>query len=241
MLAILADPVFSEDDRRFGRENLTTDEEFRGRSESLSRLPGTAREADALGELFGSERTLRYTGLIANRRNLLSEPVRNAQILHIASHGFFSADTPDNVGLALSISEEGGVKDSGFITLSELFDSQFNNELVVISGCSTALGQNMAGEGLLGLARGFLGQGARQVISTLWPVSDRSSARFMGLFYENLLTSGNVPEALRQAQLTLSQQGAFRHPFHWEAYVLHTVNPGDTISIAPESTKESGV
>jgi CHAT domain-containing protein len=124
----------------------------------------------------------------------------------------------------------------GFVTLTELFGHRFNNELVVISGCDTAMGMQLAGEGMMGLTRGFLAQGAHHVISTLWPVSDRASAQFMALFYEALHGSGNVAEALRAAQQELKALPEFRHPYYWAPYVLTTVSSVATLRFAADAS-----
>src|SRR5690606_24295433 len=126
--------------------------------------------------------------------NLASAPVRNARILHLATHGYFQSTGSDNVGLVLATINERNERVPGFVTLTELFSHHFNNELVVISGCDTAMGMQLAGEGMMGVTRGFLAQGAHHVISTLWPVSDRASAQFMSLFYRNLREDGSVAQ-----------------------------------------------
>ncbi|MES2603847.1 MAG: CHAT domain-containing protein, partial [Pseudomonadota bacterium] len=115
--------------------------------------------------------------------------------------------------------EQGG----DFVTLQELFDSGFEAELVVISGCDTGVGEYQPGEGNLSLARGFMAQGANHVISTLWPVSDRASVEFMRLFYAALATGDDVSVALRSAQRSLSQSIDYADPFYWAPYVLTAV------------------
>ena len=81
---------------------------------------------------------------------------------------------------------------------------QLNADLVTLSGCETALGREIRGEGLVGITRAFLLAGARQVVASLWPISDRASARLMEQFYGNLVNEGNSPaEALRAAQRAL--------------------------------------
>jgi CHAT domain-containing protein len=129
----------------------------------------------------------------------------------------------------LSAINERNERVQGFVTLTELFGHRFNNELVVISGCDTAMGMQLAGEGMMGVTRGFLAQGAQHVVSTLWPVSDRASAQFMALFYRNLRSAGGVAEALRAAQRDLKALPEFRHPYYWAAYVLTTVSKVDTM------------
>jgi CHAT domain-containing protein len=229
-IAVFADPLFNTADLRGSAARPDEQPEaLQSWSASLERLPYTELEANNLKAVFQPENTLDFLGNRATLANLASAPVRNARILHIATHGYFQSTGSDNVGLVLSAINENNERVPGFVTLTELFGHHFNNELVVISGCDTAMGMQLAGEGMMGLTRGFLAQGARHVISTLWPVSDRASAQFMALFYANLHQLGNVAEALRAAQLELKALPEFRHPYYWAPYVLTTMSPVDAM------------
>jgi CHAT domain-containing protein/tetratricopeptide (TPR) repeat protein len=229
-IAVFADPVFNTADLRSVATGAAEQAELQTWSASLERLPYTELEADALKTLFQPEHTLDFTGNRATLANLADAPARNARILHIATHGYFHSTSSDNVGLVLSAINEDNERVPGFVTLTELFGHHFNNELVVISGCDTAMGMQLAGEGMMGLTRGFLAQGARHVISTLWPVSDRASAQFMALFYAKLHSGSSVAEALKTAQMELKALPDFRHPYYWAPYVLTSVSPVDAMS-----------
>lgn len=233
-IAVFADPLFNTTDLRSAAAGLEKDAAaLQSWSATLERLPYTEIEANGLKAVFRPEHTLDFLGNRATLANLASAPVRNARILHIATHGYFHSTGSDNVGLVLAAINERNERVPGFVTLTELFGHRFNNELVVISGCDTAMGMQLAGEGMMGLTRGFLAQGARHVISTLWPVSDRASAQFMALFYANLRSNGSVAEALRSAQLELKALPEFRHPYYWAPYVLTTVSPVDEMRFNP--------
>lgn len=220
-LAVFADPVFG---------SAAATKPPAGWTQTLTRLPWSAREAQQLAGLFAPDRTLVFTGQSATRANLRSVRARGARVLHIASHGYFRSDDPDNVGFALSAVENGTQTDSGFVTLAELFTYRFNNELVVVSGCDTALGTQRASEGAMSLTRGFIAQGASHVVSTLWPVSDRASAEFMALFYAKLVAGVGVADALTQSQRQLSTRAQYRDPFFWGAYTLTTVDPREQMT-----------
>jgi CHAT domain-containing protein len=73
--------------------------------------------------------------------------------------------------------------------------------VVVLSGCATGDGSTLRGEGVLGLAYGFLANGSGAVVASLWPVEDASTARLMNDFYRAYRAHGNAAEALRSAQL----------------------------------------
>ncbi len=230
-IAVFADPVFDESQltQQLAALDASLSPISRSWTASLQRLPNTAIEAQNLAGLFSEERSILLTGAQASRANLAREDVRNASILHIATHGYFNAANDDNVGLGFSVIDEDGNPDSGFVTLPELFSYHFNNELVVISGCDTTMGRPLAGEGMMGLSRGFIAQGARHVVSTLWPVSDRASADFMAIFYRELLDLSNVAQALQAAQEEMQQNPSYRNPFYWAAYVLTSVSPDQTM------------
>ncbi len=228
-IAILADPLFgaqSDPGSRSGPELL------RSWSETLERLPWTAAEADSLAGEFPDRVVKSYTGAAANRSNLFSDSSRMAQILHVASHGFFAHDSPDNVGFVLSsLAEDGSTQVGAFITLTDLASYDFGNELVVISGCETAVGNQLSGEGNISLSRAFLSKGAKRVMATLWPVSDRGSAEFMGLFYAELNQTGNAASALRNAQLRMQRNPRYSDPFYWAGYVLTSIESDQRIAI----------
>lgn len=217
-LSVLADPEFSHGQTaQLDSVNLEATDSLRGWYDNLGRLPWSALEARSLESIYTDEAINIMTGVQASKSNLLDEGTRNSRIIHIASHGYFSTTTPDLVGIATS-PQQG---DTGFVSLEELMMYPFNAELVVISGCETGLGEQRGGEGMISLARGFLGQGVNHVISTLWPVSDRASAEFMKLFYQALHNQNQpVDEALQTAQVALSSQAGYSSPFFWAPYVL---------------------
>ena len=197
-------------------------------------LPSTQREAERLSTLFPPARTRVFTRSAASRANLLGEEARNARVLHIASHGHFDASSPDNVGFALSTLRSRARYDSGFVTLTELFTQPFNNELVVISGCDTAMGLRRGGEGLMSVSRAFIAQGAAHVVATLWAVSDQASAEFMPLFYSRLATTGSIADSLQHAQQQLRAKRVYADPFFWAPYQLTSVRPDDRLRFESE-------
>lgn len=122
-------------------------------------------------------------------------------------------------------SEEAG--DDGLLTAEEVSWLDLSKcELVVLSACGSGLGEARGGEGLIGLRRAFRMAGAKTVISSLWPISDRATAELMEMFYRNLLTRGlGRGEALRAAQLSMIQSNRAKYqgnalPTTWAAFVL---------------------
>ena len=155
----------------------------------------------------------------------MSAPMRSARILHIASHGYFNEKTPDIVGIATASVDSQNRPQPGFLSLTELLSKPFSNRLVVINGCDTLRGQQFNGEGLNSLTRGVLSQGAGSVISTLWSVTDRSSALFMTRFYQELKANGgDSVAALSETKRSFASRGRYKHPLFWAGYVLTVAN-----------------
>ncbi|MEM7705650.1 MAG: CHAT domain-containing tetratricopeptide repeat protein [Pseudomonadota bacterium] len=217
-IAILADPLF---DGSLGTSSQS--EAFRSWSKNLKRLPFTALEAQAIKEQFAKRNVIVATQDAATAKRLMSPAFRNAHVLHIATHGYFSDRTPDVVGLAVSPSAEDG--EVGFVSLTRFLTNDIGSRLVIISGCETALGKQYDGAGLGSLTSGVLSRGAGAVIGTLWPIDDRATARFMSHYYEALShDGGDGAMALRAAQRSMAISRRFRNPKYWAGFVLVAAN-----------------
>jgi CHAT domain-containing protein len=93
-------------------------------------------------------------------------------------------------------------------------------DLVTLAACQTGLGQELSGEGVIGLTHAFQCAGARSVLASLWRVADDATADLMKAFYRCLKRGLTKDEALRQAQLKLIRSKRRRAPFHWAAFQL---------------------
>ena len=114
----------------------------------------------------------------------------------------------------------------GFVGLREIYELRAPVLLVVLSACQTALGENVRGEGLMGMTRGFMHAGASSVVASLWEVDDRATAELMRLFYANMLQRGmKTGEALRAAQNSIRQRPEWRSPHYWAAFTLQGEYP----------------
>src|SRR5262249_22548388 len=122
----------------------------------------------------------------------------NRDIIHFATHAELNEDDPLSSAVLLA---KGG-KEDGRLEVREIFGMDLKANLVVLSGCDTALGKLSTGDELVGLTRAFIYAGSPSVVASLWSVDDSSTARLMASFYRNLKTMSKV-EALRQAQLEL--------------------------------------
>jgi CHAT domain-containing protein len=121
----------------------------------------------------------------------------------------------------LSLVDRYGRPQDGFLRLYDIYNLRLGADLVVLSACRTALGQEVKGEGLIGLTRGFLHAGAPRVVATLWEIDDRTTAEAMKRFYEGMFARGERPaQALRSAQLALWRTKGWNAPYYWAAFTL---------------------
>lgn len=196
-MLLVADPVYQPSDERLAshqpatRSAISMPPLFAFRSgediDNLQRLPGTAREASAIAKLMDGKDVNSLQGLAANRERFLDSGLEKYRYIHIASHAFVDADIPQLSSLVLSTRDVHGQFIEGQVTAADLITTSLTAEVVVLSACETALGQNVSGEGLMGLNYIMLARGARSVIASLWQVPDEASARLMARFYERLL------------------------------------------------------
>ena len=228
---VLADPVFQPEDPRVARgaQRRPAGVEIAGvrrggEPEGLARLDRlrfSRQEAQAIAALAPRGAVRTALDFAADRDLALSGRLRDFRYVHFATHGIFDAERPDLSGLVLSRVDPAGNPREGVLRLRDIYDLDLNADLVVLSGCETALGKEIRGEGLLGLTRGFLYAGAPRVVASLWWIDDRASADLMAAFYRGLWTEGLRPAAaLRKARLAIARQPRFRDPAYWGAFVL---------------------
>lgn len=201
-LAVLADPAFAPGD-------------------SFERLPASREEAEALAALAPPGEVQVALGFAADRSRALGDRLGGFRIVHFATHGVLDTERPALSGLALSTVDERGQACEGFLHLRDVYNLRLDADLVVLSGCRTALGREVRGEGLIGLTRGFQYAGAARVVASLWRVEDRATAALMTLFYRAMWEEGLSPAAaLRQAQIRLRGERRWRDPYYWAGFVL---------------------
>ncbi|HWP42522.1 MAG TPA: CHAT domain-containing protein [Blastocatellia bacterium] len=188
---------------------------------SLSRLPFSREEAEAIASFVPARALLKAIDFKASRENVLSGQLSNYNILHFATHGLLNSEHPELSGLVLSLVDETGRAQDGFLRMHEIYNLRLPAEVVVLSACQTGLGKQIKGEGLLGLTRGFMYAGARRVVASLWQVDDLATAELMKRFYRGMLKEGLRPAAaLRGAQLELMREKRWASPFFWAAFVM---------------------
>lgn len=247
-LAVIADPVFEADDPRIAattrgqadRARIAT----RGSTDApgvsaaaralrsvedlsespvprLSRLPFTRREALAISALVPAEQRLEATGFQASRTTVMSGDLAEYRLVHFATHGFLNSAQPGLSGLVLSLLDQDGKAQDGFLRLNDIYNLRLRADVVVLSACQTALGKEIRGEGVIGLTRGFMYAGARRVVASLWQVNDNATAELMKRFYQGMLVDRLTPAAaLRRAQRQLAAMPRWASPYYWAPFVL---------------------
>jgi CHAT domain-containing protein len=157
----------------------------------------------------------------ANRAAATSADLGAYRYVHFATHGFLDSQHPELSGLLLSMYDQQGVPQDGFLRAHEVFNLKLAAELVTLSACQTGLGKEIKGEGLVGLTRGFMYAGAPRVVVSLWSVSDEGTAELMARFYRGMLQEGKRPAAaLQAAQIAMLKEPKFAAPFYWAAFTL---------------------
>ncbi len=225
-------PVFSDGisgstrAMEFLKANATADST---RNFDISHLPATRAEALNIENLF-VEKTGFFQRLFgastavflekeANEENLKSRDIEDYRYVHIATHGFINETNPKLSGLIFA--QDTTLSEDGILHLGEIYNLNLNADLVVLSACETGLGQIAKGEGLIGLTRGFLYAGAKNLLVSLWQINDVSTANLMVEFYRKMLSGQNKAVALREAKVMLMEQNPkYAKPYYWASFVL---------------------
>ena len=236
-IAVFADPVFRADDERVRAApapsalpaEAVRDEDSLDFS-ALPRLHFSREEANAIAALAPA-RVWRALDFQANRNQAQKPELRNYRTVHFATHAVLDDRHPELSGIVLSLVDRQGRPQDGFLRLHEIYNLKLAADLVVLSACRTALGQEVRSEGLVGLTRGFMYAGVPQVVASLWSVQDRATADLMRAFYEALLLRRLTPEAaLRAAQLTMRRDPRWSQPYYWAAFTVEGASDADRVT-----------
>ncbi|MGB8685888.1 MAG: CHAT domain-containing tetratricopeptide repeat protein [Microcoleus sp.] len=234
-LAILADPVFSITDERIkGKLTQETTEKLESNNLGLNRslrasdlawppdrLPFTRQEAQTILSLVPSASSSQKFDFDASRTTATDGSLANYQIIHFATHGIANSQNPELSGIVMSMVDDQGNLLNGFLRLTDIFNLKLSANLVVLSACQTGMGQNIKGEGMVGLTRGFMYAGAQRVAVSLWSVDDEGTSVLMQNFYQKMLQQKLAPAAaLRAAQMEMMQQSKWKSPYYWAAFTL---------------------
>ncbi|MBL7995229.1 CHAT domain-containing protein [bacterium] len=184
-------------------------------------LPYTEKEVNDILKLFEkSKRGGRiYVNDAAKESNFKSVSSEKFRFIHIASHGFINESNPKLSGIIFS-QRDTNSSDDGVLYAGEIYDLKLDAELVALSACKSGWGKIIKGEGIMGLTRGFIYSGAKNVLVSLWQVGDESASELMIQFYEYVLSGNDLSTSLRKAKLDFIRQKKYAYPADWSAFVL---------------------
>jgi CHAT domain-containing protein/Tfp pilus assembly protein PilF len=238
-IMVVADPVFELTDLRLKQSSetktavspkskdrvlegflKTLGDSTTGSIQPLPRLFYTRREAQAIAALVPKNQSDVYLDFDANFANATNSNAGQYRFIHFATHGLLNNQQPELTGILFSmLDEKGNPQPKSLLRLGEVYNLKMPAELVVLSGCQTAIGKELKGEGLIGLTRGFMYAGSPRVAASLWKIDDAMTAEMMKYFYEAMLVKKLPPAAaLREAQKQMIRQKTA--PFYWAAFIM---------------------
>ena len=174
---------------------------FNGRLTAISRIPCAENEAKMIAEKLGVEPLL---GQQATKQAVL-QAMNSVALIHIAAHGDAECGA---IALTPSFHIPNGIplEELYLLTMSDISKVQLRAKLVVLSCCHSARGQTKA-EGAVGIARAFLGSGARSVLVALWALHDKATSQLMTHFYDHLFAGKSAGESLHEAMKWMRSAG----------------------------------
>jgi tetratricopeptide (TPR) repeat protein len=238
-LAVFSDPIITRDDPRLAGKGLSKNlrienDKYDAKDPCEKKIAeeiategrvAITQRAGLFRELVGDSREFtEYAGGAARLKVVTSPELRQYRIVHFATHGIFSAACPETSRLLLSNFDDDGRPMDGSLTLDRIYRLKLAAELVVLSACDTAMGDDFRGEGLVGVGRGFMQAGVPKVIASLWSISPDAANDFMEDFYKEMLVRKRAPAAaLRATQLKFlrREMGKKRSsPDYWAAFAF---------------------
>ena len=185
---------------------------YKGRPSNITPLPCARTEAEMVGRLLGVQPLL---GECATKETVL-KAINSVRLVHFAAHG-----NAERGEIALSPNRTTNSipqEEDYLLTMSDIAKVQLRAKLVVLSCCHSGRGQIRA-EGIIGIARAFLGSGARSVLVASWAIEDKATEQLMSRFYEHLVGGESASESLHQAMTWLRSNG-FIKVSQWAPFVL---------------------
>ena len=188
-------------------------ETVRFKGKQIKQLPGAEEEVKMIGEILNVEA---LTGKNATKDQVLSR-LNSVYLVHIAAHG--SAETGE-ILLSPNLGGSKPPKKKDFLlTMADVLNAKLEAKLVVLSCCHSGRGKIKA-EGVVGLARAFLGAGARSVIASLWAIDDKATLAFMRHFYEHLVKGQSASKSLHEAMKMMRESDDFNAVEYWAPFML---------------------
>ena len=199
-------------------------ESVRIKGKRLKPLPSAREEVEVIGKILDTDP---LTGKRATKAEVLSR-LTSVSVVHIAAHG-----CPETGEIVLSpnptrLGQRPKEKDF-LLTMKDVLNSDLQARLVVLSYCHSGRGETKA-EGVVGIARAFLGAGARSVLVSLWAIDDKATQEIMKHFYQHLREGKSVSKSLNQAMKRMRESDEFSDVRYWAPFVL--IGDDVTVNVA---------
>ena len=183
--------------------------------DQLEQLPFARQEAQMIGQILNAAP---LTGKLATKCEVLKQ-ISSVAVVHIAAHGRMETGE-----IALSPNPESRksqtpAEEDYMLTMKDVMSVKLRAKLVVLSCCHSGRGEIKA-EGVVGIARAFIGAGARSVLVSLWAIDDEATLEFMKSFYHNLVKGRSASESLNRAMKCLRESEKFGDLKYWAPFTL---------------------
>jgi CHAT domain-containing protein len=189
--------------------------------ELFPRLEKTRGIALTASSLFGEKKTVVLSGADANEQKITGTDLTGFKYVIFATHGILDNTVPWIREPALVLNQQGNKPPyDGFLTMTEILKLKIPAELVLLLACRTGIGENVTGEGVMGLGRAFQFAGCGGTVMSLWSVSEDATVALTGEMLKNLNDGMGPDKALKAAKDTIRRNG-WEHPFYWSAFVIY--------------------
>ena len=187
---------------------------YKGRRRNMKPLPCARKEAEMIGTLLGVTPLI---GDSATKHSVL-QAINSVSLIHIAAHG-----DAERGEIALSPKHPSPLppfprEEDYLLTMADISKIRLRAKLVVLSCCHSARGQ-IRTEGVIGIARAFLGSGARSVLAARWALDDTATEQFMTCFYKHLFRGESASESLHKARKWMRNNG-FDKVSQWAPFMI---------------------
>ncbi len=184
---------------------------------AYSNLSSIAASINRLRDLFSSNLSAAILDEQVTEGAFKSLDLVNYRYLHFATHGVINTETPDFSSILLQPDDQ----EDGCLNMYEIFDLNFNADLVTLAACQTGIGKLVHGEGMVGFTRALMYAGTPSVILSLWEVTDESTNQLFLDYYLKLAKDGSDKYApLRATQLGMIKSGEYSNPYYWAPFVF---------------------
>ena len=180
------------------------------------------KEARMIGQILN---TAPLTGKLANKCEVLRQ-ISSVAVVHIAAHGRMETGEIVLSPNPESRKSQTPAEEDYMLTMKDVMSVKLRAKLVVLSCCHSGRGEIKA-EGVVGIARAFIGAGARSVLVSLWAIDDEATLEFMKSFYHNFVKGRSASESLNHAMKCLRESETFSDVKYWAPFTLI----GDDVSL----------